>query len=182
MNTKLKLVLLSGLVLLTSVMCAMTSPRVSKSTPDTAVEGQTKVEIPTTDASTPVPSTPQASAAQTGGIAGTLNYPSEGIPPLRIVAFNINNSDWYSVEVTNNNVFVVKDVPAGQYQVVAYLLDKSNDLAGGYTKFVLCGMSVECTDHTLVEVTVEAGQVTNGVQLSDWYAPAGAFPKDPTIQ
>src|SRR5688572_22901566 len=33
---------------------------------------------------------PPAPVGTTGSISGTLSYPSEGIPPLLVVAFNIN--------------------------------------------------------------------------------------------
>ncbi len=36
-----------------------------------------------------------------------------------------------------------------------------------------------CTDHTLIDVKVEADTVTSDVNPGDWYAPAGSFPTDP---
>ncbi len=51
-------------------------------------------------------------------------------------------------------------------------------LAGGYTNAVPCGLSVDCTDHSLIAITVIAGQ-TITVDPGDWYAPEGAFPPMP---
>ena len=52
-------------------------------------------------------------------------------------------------------------------------------MAGGYTVAVLCGLTYGCDDHSLVPVEVLGGYLTPGVQVLDWYAPAGTFPKPP---
>jgi hypothetical protein len=31
---------------------------------------------------------------------------------------------------------------------------------------------VECTDHTLIQVPVAAGQTAGGVDVGDWYEPS----------
>ncbi len=62
--------------------------------------------------------------------------------------------------------------------VVAYL-DAPADFAGGYTKFVLCGLAANCTDHSLIRVTVKSGETAGGVQVKDRYAQPGTFPKRP---
>jgi len=51
--------------------------------------------------------------------------------------------------------------------------------AGSYTEYVRCGMQPPCSDHTVIVITVTAGQTTTGVDLRDWYAPQGAFPAPP---
>jgi len=115
-----------------------------------------------------------------GTISGSLGYPSSGIPPLAVYAFNKNDfGTFFKVETQlNQQTFTIDAVDTGTYVVVAYPLDMPG-LAGGYTQAVACGLSVECTDHSLVPVVVEAGEIVTGVEIKDWYAPEGTFPKRP---
>lgn len=116
---------------------------------------------------------------QTGMISGTLGYPAEGIPAMEVVAFKQSDkSVYYSVKTAvNAGSFVIPNVPAGTYVVVAY--PSSGTLSGGWTKAVQCGLSVECKDHTLLPVDVAAGKTTSGVEVKDWYVEAGTFPAKP---
>lgn len=114
-----------------------------------------------------------------GSISGTLSYPSEYIPALMVVARNtFTNSYQYVITVENQNTYQINNLGPGNYTVVAYVLDSS--LAGGYSQAVPCGLSANCTDHSLIPVTVYAGQVSSGVNPQDWYAPPGSFPAKPT--
>lgn len=129
-------------------------------------------------------SKPEATAtptAESGAIAGKLSYPSEFIPPLRIVAFAADSDAWYAVETeVNQQNYVLEGLPPGIYHVVAYVRDMpQSGLAGGYSQMVPCGLSVDCTDHSLIDVEVRAGETTTGIDPGDWYAPEGAFPPDP---
>ncbi len=111
-------------------------------------------------------------------ILGQLSYPSEGIPPLKVVAFDvITQAPAASVETEAGQSTYSLSVPDGIYYVVAYTLD--GQLAGGYTTAVLCGLSVECTDHSLLPVPAANGTATDGIDPADWYAPAGSFPPAP---
>ncbi|MGB7874424.1 MAG: hypothetical protein WBL25_08560 [Anaerolineales bacterium] len=115
-----------------------------------------------------------------GSVTGSLSYPSEFIPPLRVFAFQVGSQTYYFVDtLRDQSTYQFGDLPAGYYKVVAYTLD--GKLAGGYTKAVPCGLSVNCTDHTLIEVPVNVGQVVTGVDPADWYAPEGAFPAAPVL-
>lgn len=111
----------------------------------------------------------------TGSIAGQLSYPSSFIPGQTVVAFEVNGPAYFFVQ-TNDGQFnyQIDNIPAGTYYVVAYV-----GLAAGYSQSVLCGLSVECTDHSLVPVIVTSGQITNNVNPQDWYAPPGSFPDSP---
>ncbi|MFV9505419.1 MAG: hypothetical protein AB4911_12755 [Oscillochloridaceae bacterium umkhey_bin13] len=40
-------------------------------------------------------------------------------------------------------------------------------------------MGLECTNHSLVPVTVGAGQSIGNLNIGDWYAPEGSFPMRP---
>lgn len=105
-----------------------------------------------------------------GSISGTLGYPSEYIPAMRVVAFDIYSDAYYFVDtVVNQSEFEITDVPAGTYQVVAYLLDQEPHVGGGYTEFVTCGLSAECTDHSLIDVLVYPGMETFNINPLDFY-------------
>ena len=146
---------------------------------------------PTAAPALPVPSTVQpaftltapgeTAAPAVGAIAGHLSYPSEAIPELRVAAFEAADpGQYYFVDtVPNQNTYRIDGVPAGTYHVVAYVLDPAYDIAGGYSRAVPCGLQSSCDDHSLLEVVVRAGQVTENINPGDWYAPKGAFPPQP---
>jgi hypothetical protein len=116
----------------------------------------------------------------TGSISGTLSYPSEFIPAMHVVAFNVNSNQWFYVNtVENQSSYQIDNLPAGSYRVVSYPISGDGTFGGGYTPAVACGLSVNCTDHSLITVNVTAGQVASGVHPHDWYAPPGTFPNDP---
>ncbi len=120
-----------------------------------------------------------ASNAKTGNISGNLNYPGPSIPAMYVAAYRYG-SESYKFVITNagQNTFEIDDLDPGTYWVIAYTVGGSGfpiGLPGGYTKAVLCGLSVNCTDHTLINVDVKAGQTTTNVDPFDWYAPQGSF-------
>ena len=120
-----------------------------------------------------------APSGGTGSIVGKLSYPSEFIPPLRVFAFQVGSQTYFFVDtLENQGTYQIDGLPAGYYQVVAYT---AGGLASGYTQAVPCGLSIDCTDHTLIEVPVNIGQVATGVDPGDWYAPDGTFPPAPVL-
>lgn len=138
--------------------------------------------------------TPEHSPAPSlnGTITGKLSYPSEFIPPLRVVAFSLTDGKAYFIDTAKNQLEYSIDVPAGSYYVVSYLHEgvagntgqvdsytlSGGPFAGGYTQMVPCGLAVGCDDHTLLTVGVTAGQ-TATADPADWYAPEGTFPPMP---
>lgn len=119
----------------------------------------------------------------TGTITGNLGYPSEYIPPLRVVAFDVYSDDYYFVDTElNQGTYQLEGLPAGTYNVVAYVREQGPDMSAGYSNFVICGMTVDCTDHTLRDVFVYAGHVTEGVDPVDFYVEPGVveWPANPT--
>jgi hypothetical protein len=146
-----------------------------------AMTGQAVVPpSPTMNAATST-STPTLTVTPTpvpGSISGTLSYPSEFIPELRVVAFSVGGFNYRYVEtMENQGTYQITGLPPGKYHVVAYVVDGS--LAGGYTLAVSCGLSIECTDHSLIDVTVTSAQDTPDINPVDWYAPEGMFPPMP---
>lgn len=113
----------------------------------------------------------------TGIVSGEISFPSEQIPAMVIYAFRIDNSarPYSSLQTSAGQSTYRLRLDPGVYQLVAYY----QDLAGGYTQAVLCGLAESCQDHSLVPVTVKANQIVQKVDLKDWYAPPGAFPAKP---
>ncbi len=136
-----------------------------------------------TEQSPPPTSAPELPAeqppAQLGGIAGQLGYPSSFIPPMYVVAFEVNGKGFHAVTTNlGDTAYQIENLPPGEYYVVAYPID-SITYPGGYSQAVPCGLSVDCADHSLIPVTVTGGEVTQGANPTDFYAPEGTFPPYP---
>lgn len=133
---------------------------------------------------TPSPLPPTITPIPAGGISGSLGYPASVIPPLRIVAFRVGEDFWKSVDTAQNaRSFQISDLTPGKYWIVAYLLAPGKldpNYSGGYSRAVTCGLTIKCTDHSLIPVEVKAGEITPNIIPADWYAPKGAFPRNPS--
>jgi hypothetical protein len=105
--------------------------------------------------------------AEAGTIRGRLCYPSEYIPAMTVYARDVDTGHTVAVEVPENTPQYELAVPGdATYHVFAWTVD---GLGGSYSRFVTCGLSVECTDHSLIPVTVGAGQAVGGVDVCDFY-------------
>jgi hypothetical protein len=114
-----------------------------------------------------------------GGIAGQLSYPSSGIPPMMVVAYEVGSQNYhYVLTFPDASTYQIDDLPPGTYYVVAYTQGDLN-LPGGYSQAVPCGLLATCTDHSLIPVEVKSGEVTQGINPGDFYAPDGTFPAAP---
>lgn len=126
-------------------------------------------------------SIPTRTATETlkfGTVSGNLSYPSEFIPAQRVIFYIANDfSQYYSVDTALNQSTYTIQVPEGMYVVVAYVID--GGLSAGYTAAVACGLSVDCTDHSLVPILVTAGETLEKIDPADWYAPGDSFPPLP---
>ena len=119
----------------------------------------------------------------TGSIRGELGYPSEYIPPLRVIAFDLYSADYFYVDtMLNQTTYEITDLPSGTYHVLAYVREEGPGISAAYSQAVLCGLTVECNDHRLVDVFVYPGEVTEGVDPIDYYAQPEEvdWPDDPT--
>jgi hypothetical protein len=117
-----------------------------------------------------------------GGISGRLSYPASGIPAMRVAAFDVKTGETSYTDTAPGQDTYFLELPVGAYNVVAYSLPGGGlpgGLAGGYSQAVPCGLSVDCTDHSLIPVTVAVGVTTENVDPGDWYAPEGSFPAMP---
>ncbi len=177
-------ILISLLLLASSLMCkAVTGVPPQRESPwepiptgyQATMESMKKTPRPSRPVNESTPAPP--AVAGTGSISGHLSFPSELIPPLRVVAINQKTGKSYFVDTNGNQyTYQINHLPAGTYHVIAYY----QSLSGGYTEAVSCGLTVECNHHGLIDVAVSPGKDIPGVDPGDWYAPPGTFPQDPT--
>jgi len=124
-------------------------------------------------------SVPYPPSYRSGTISGGLSYPSEFIPPQRVVAFNETKDTNFWVDTLENQQFYeITGLTPGEYTIVAYA--REFNLSGGYTQYIVCGFAPGCNDHTLVRVHIDTGARIVNIDPDDWYAPPGTFPLDPT--
>ncbi|TME55246.1 MAG: hypothetical protein E6I53_00325 [Chloroflexi bacterium] len=167
---------LATLAILLTAACASSAP-LSASTSSAASGAR---------AATPQP------GAQSGTIAGPIQYPADGIPPLAIYAIAIDGSRYYAVETIRNQVhYTMLGLRMGDYYVYATnrLIQSTGASAartespfrfgGGYTKAVQCGLDVTCTDHSMVAVHVTAGATADNIDPADWYVGPDFYPLIP---
>jgi len=124
-----------------------------------------------------------------GTITGNLSFPSSFIPAMRVVFFSLTDGSVSYTDTGMNQGTYSMDLPTGNYHVVAYPYTAGMGAppagspiaggAGGYTQMVPCGLSADCSDHSLITITIVAGQ-TIRANPGDWYAPEGTFPPMPT--
>lgn len=114
----------------------------------------------------------------TGAVKGTLCYPSDYIPAMKVYLKNKETSKIYSMIVKENqSTFKFKKIKEGNYVAYAYtvtqtvtdLNNKSTKASGGYTHAVPCGLTVNCNDHTLINFKVKKYKTTKAINICDWY-------------
>ena len=179
MRTYRSILLVIAFLALTGIFCRLAGQTPASPTADVSdIVKATLSAIQTQTAQAPVP-TPTSST-----ISGELGYPSSFIPPLRVYAVDSTNGEYFSVDTLQNQGTYSINVKPGTYLVFAYprgTEGSASGLGGGYTPAVACGLSVNCTDHSLIPVQVGAGQGITGIDVKDWYAPEGSFPTPPDI-
>lgn len=112
--------------------------------------------------------------AAVGTITGRLNYPSDFIPGQFVYAVRVDDPAFFYLVQTSDgdSGYVFNNVVPGNYYLLAYpAFQPDGALRSGHTQYVRCGERVECTDHSLVQVTVTANQTAGGVDITDWYTP-----------
>lgn len=111
-----------------------------------------------------------------GSISGKLCYPGSGIPPMTIYAADQATGRSFKTHSKgpSDTSYRIEGVLPGTYVVYAWLDD--GKMGGSYSKAVPCGLSVDCTDHSLIPVTVKTGQDAAGIDVCDWYGPPPPAP------
>jgi len=158
---------------------------------------ETTITIMPTQAISPVEPTKEitkaasvttAQATSTKTISGSLGYPSSFVPGLKICLYEYTGPGMvegpkYCTETKDNDMSyqMIGTILPAKYVVFAWVQDADvgADLAGSYTPAVACGLSVECKDHTPTVLDLSAKNSITGVDIRDWYADIGTFPKKP---
>jgi hypothetical protein len=74
------------------------------------------------------------------------------------------------LEIAENQNSYSMEIEPGDYFAFAYLEEQSISLGGMYSEAVACGLTAECTDHTLLVFTVAPGETIGDIDICDWYA------------
>ncbi len=133
------------------------------------------------------PSTkPETPATKT--ISGSLGYPSSFVPSLKICLYEYAGPGMiqgpkYCTETEDNdmNYQVTGAIAPAKYVIFAWTsnAEVGAEFGGSYTPAIACGLSVECKDHTPIVLDLSANDTVKGVDIKDWYADAGTYPKKP---
>ena len=100
--------------------------------------------------------------------SGKICYPSQKIPAMTAYFQNTKTKKVTTLPIKADQLTYSVNLLPGTYTAYAWLPDKS--LSGSYSKAVPCGLSVSCTDHTLLPFTVQTGSTTSGIDICDWYS------------
>jgi hypothetical protein len=175
--------ILLGAATVVAVACG---PRTAAPSPTSTLNdtaAPTVAAATTTPATTSVP-TASSQPASAGAISGLTGYPAEGHPGLTVYAISTTDKTvWFSVDIPRGTdpakpPYTISGVRPGTYNLFAAA--EGNERTGGaYTQYVKCGMNASCSDHTLIDVTVRAGETVRDIEVSDWYAPASSYPVRP---
>ncbi len=138
------------------------------------------VEVPP-PTPTPLPPTPIVTVDPTlpGTVAGKICFPSQVVPQMVAYFEEVNTGALVTLPIAANQTSYLLQLPAGIYEAYAWL-PEFGELGGSYSESVKCGLSVSCTDHTLIRFEVRPGQVTSGIDICDWYGGQGTVPYPPT--
>jgi hypothetical protein len=129
-----------------------------------------------------VPLNPQAESDQgseeiTGYINGRICYPSESIPAMTVFFQEASTRQVTELAISENQYSYSTELDPGRYIAFAYL-DSGASLGGSYSNLVVCGLTEDCSDHSLVEFEVLPGEVLNSIDICDWYSQ-DTMPPDP---
>jgi hypothetical protein len=121
---------------------------------------------------------PAGTTSTAGTVSGRICYPSEPpLPPLTIYFQEVSTQDVTELSHTDGTGRYTTILPPGTY--VAYAWNFEYGGGGTYSEAVPCGLSVDCTDHTLIEFMVPPGGVVNDIDICDWYGGPGSVPTPP---
>lgn len=120
--------------------------------------------------STPLPPTLTPTPAL-GTVRGSVCYPSQENPPIILYLENTATGALIKQDIPQDKPWYTLTVPPGEY--ITYALTVGTELAGTYSKAVLCGLSDICTDHRPLPFRVRAGETREEIDLCDWYNPPG---------
>jgi hypothetical protein len=152
----------------------------------------TETELPEpTRTSTPVPTdpptatpSPSPTITQTSSptplainLKGEICFPSEVVPPMTIYFEETNTSSLIEMPVAEGQETFEMKLEAGTYIAYAWLPDFS--LGGLYSRAVPCGLGNDCDDHTVLPFTITETEISEGIDICDWFAGPFNVPYPP---
>lgn len=110
-------------------------------------------------------------------IEGSIGYPSDYVPQVEVFLENVVTGSQLKqlVEASfdGESTYCFHDVPDGKYIIFAIPTEPDIEtLVGGYTNAVPCGLTIDCDDHTYIELDVKKGKHLQGINIYDWYTDA----------
>lgn len=125
--------------------------------------------------------------AHAATIEGRLSFPSEEIPALVIVAYNLDTRARHVFESPAKARRYRAEVPAGRYYVYALSAEPgAAPLRGAYSAYTVCGQRSpklmqqgKCAEHRVLEVVLGANDRRTDIDLDDWYLPEDELYKLP---
>jgi len=113
-----------------------------------------------------------------GSVGGSICFPSEPpLPPMTLYFAEATTGAITAFPHADGTGIYTVDLPPGTYTAYAYA--EGYEIGGSYSQAVLCGLSVDCADHSLVPFDVAAGSPTDGINICDWYGGPGTVPTPP---
>ena len=119
----------------------------------------------------PHPNPPQQVS---GTVQGKICFPSEGIPPMTVYFQNYVTNETTQLAIAENQSTYQIELIEGNYIAFAYTNDGA--FGGLYSQHVVCGMTVECTNHDSQIFAVSSESPSADIDICDWYAPDAVPP------
>jgi hypothetical protein len=141
-----------------------------------------------------------------GAITGRFGYPSDFIPALTVYAISVNDPKVFlSVDFAgvgnpprptpppgvSQPTYTLTGIAPGTYYVLAYRNDQNSGLAA-YTRYTVeCEQATQggqfstpapacaANDHSLLPVTVRAGETVSRIDITDWVFQQNGYPPRP---
>jgi hypothetical protein len=123
-------------------------------------------------------STSTAAPAE-GTVSGKVCFPSEPpLPEMTLYFQDLSSGEVISISHTDGTGTYEAELPPATYVAYAWR-DEDFTVGGSYSQAVPCGLSVECSDHSLISFAVEPAGATAGIDICDWYGIPGDVPLPP---
>jgi hypothetical protein len=127
-----------------------------------------------TPSPSPEPSPTPVNAGATGKVCYLVN---QGSPAMTAYFQNSASGGVVELPIATGQITYTITLTPGMYTAYAWLPDFSQ--GGSYSNAVPCGLKSSCDDHAIRPFTVQAGRVTQGIDICDWYTGPFAIPYPP---
>lgn len=175
----MRLLMTAGLLALTA--CTPAAPPAEPAAPETVAAPETADALaPVAAPEVPPPppiadghaddATPPPPAAR---LRGRVSYPGEDLPAMRVCALATEDPGWGFCTTTKvNSPHYEVVLPGGTWWLLAWPQDSGTAGEPGLFSMAsdcLATGGTDCDDHTLREVTLDSGEVREGLDINDWY-------------